>query len=132
MISYILRKISKRDENKLRLHYEVEKSIADKLKKADREQRKVIYRTMYDELFEKIPDHSRLKRRTSPAKSRKAVLENLKFLRKHLQNVSSFMEFAPGDGKLSIKVAENVPQVFAVDISDQLGKDEKYQTTCTW
>jgi hypothetical protein len=44
-------------------HYLVEKAIADKLKEANREERKLIYETMYDELFEKVPDHPRLKRR---------------------------------------------------------------------
>jgi len=125
MIPYLLRKLSGRDEKRLRIHYEVEKSIAERLKTVNREERKAIYHTMYDELFEKIPDHSRLERRKSPKKSQKAVDFNLKFLKRHLKNVETFMEFAPGDGKLSIKIAESIAKVYAVDISNQLEENEK-------
>lgn len=125
MISYILRKLSGRNEERLRIHYEVERSIAEKLKHANKEERKAIYHTMYDELFKKIPDHSRLNRRKSPVKSKKAVELNYRFLKKHLKNVNSFMEFAPGDGKLAVKIAEKIPEVFAVDISNQLDKNEE-------
>jgi len=124
MIKYILKKISKRDEMKLRLHYEVEKSIADKIKRADKKQRQLIYKTMYDELFEKIPDHSRLLRREIPLKTNKAIKFNLNFLRKQIKQVNSFVEFAPGDAKLSIKIAETVSQVYAIDISNQLADNE--------
>ena len=124
MIPYLLRKLSGRDKERLRIHYEVEKNIAEKLKAANKEERKAIYRTMYDELFKKIPDHSRLERRKSPKKSQKAVDFNLKFLKKHLSNIESLMEFAPGDGRLSIKIAESVTKVYAVDISNQLENNE--------
>lgn len=54
-----------RTEEQLRNHYLVEKSIAERLKRANREERKRIYREMYDELFRKVPDHPRLTRRSS-------------------------------------------------------------------
>ncbi|NPA44893.1 MAG: methyltransferase domain-containing protein [Chlorobi bacterium] len=124
MIKYFLKKLNKRSEEDLRLHYEVEKSIAEKLKKATKNERKVIYRTMYDELFEKIPNHSRLQRRASSSKTKKTNNYNIKFLKKHLNGIKSFCEFAPGDGKLSIKISEFVEKVYSIDISNQLLKDE--------
>ncbi len=125
MIRWFLRKINKRDSEKLRLHYDVERSIADKLKKANKEERKLIYHSMYDELFEKVKDHPRLKKRETNINKDKSVTYNLSFLKKHLENVESFIEFAPGDGKLSIKIAENIKKVFAVDISNQISSKDK-------
>lgn len=42
-------------------HYLVEKKLANKLKATKSfEERKKIFAIMYDELFEQVPDHSRL------------------------------------------------------------------------
>lgn len=43
-------------------HYLVEKAIAERLKAASREERRLIYSTTYDELFARVPDHPRLTR----------------------------------------------------------------------
>lgn len=120
MLKYFFRKLSSRKPESLRKHYETEKEIAQRLKRADRKTRKKIYISMYDELFEKIPDHSRLKRRESDKKSKQAVKYNLNFIKKHLKSTGHYLEFAPGDGKLAFEVARKAEKVTAVDISDQL------------
>ena len=53
---------------------EVERAIAARLMRADKQERTRIYRTMYDELFEKVPDHPRLTRRKDP--NRTAAFNN--------------------------------------------------------
>lgn len=100
-------------------HYRVEKSIAQKLMQASREERQGIYATMYDELFVRVPDHPRLTRRTSEALTAIANRSKLQLIDRFLDKASVFVEFAPGDCKFSLSVAQYVPHVYGVDISDQ-------------
>jgi SAM-dependent methyltransferase len=106
----------------LRNHYEVEKVLAAKLKQATREERKVIYETMYDELFSKVPDHPRLMRREDEVASQAANQSKLKLVQNFIDKSIIFMEFAPGDCKFSKEVSKYVARVYGVDISDQSGQ----------
>lgn len=112
-----------RTVEQLRNHYEVEKALAKKLKKATREERKVIYETMYDELFSKVPDHPRLMRREDQVATQAVNQSKLKLIKNFLNQSTVFMEFAPGDCKFSKEVCKYVNRVYAVDISDQSGED---------
>ena len=100
-------------------HYLVEKSLARRLMAASREQRKAIYGTMYDELFSKVPDHPRLRRRESRELTAKANMQKLALVSSFLEVDSVFLEFAPGDCQFAIQVAQQVGRVIGVDISDQ-------------
>jgi SAM-dependent methyltransferase len=100
-------------------HYLVEKAIAERLKNANREERKIIYATMYDELFTKVPDHPRLTRRENEQLTQIANKEKLSLVRKFLTPSTIFIEFAPGDCKFALEVANFAKTVYAIDISDQ-------------
>lgn len=110
---------SERTHDQLKNHYLTEKSIAERLKNADREERKKIYATMYDELFRKIPDHSRLSRRSSIEKTAKANRSKFSMVRGLLNPDIIFAEFAPGDCKFDLLIADQVKNIIAIDISDQ-------------
>jgi SAM-dependent methyltransferase len=97
----------------------VEKAIAERLKSASIEERKLIYATMYDELFRQVPDHPRLTRRADEALTARANEKKFELLREHLTPSSIVAEFAPGDCKLAVEVAKHVRLVYAIDISDQ-------------
>lgn len=114
-----------RSFDQLMNHYLVEKSIAQKLKASSREERQEIYATMYDELFSRVPDHPRLTRRTSAALTAAANRNKLSLISRYFKDTSVFVEFAPGDCKLSMAVAKHVPMVYGVDISDQHNRDEQ-------
>ncbi len=105
-------------------HYLVEKELAERLKASNRENRKVIYSTMYEELFQKVPDHPRLTCRSSSDES--AFWNNVKYLlvKKHINNNTVFLEFAPGDCQFAYKMAKIVREVLAVDILDQRSHKE--------
>lgn len=105
----------------LRHHYEVEKELATRLLKTSREERTRMFGTLYGELFARVPDHPRLVRREVAESSREAVASQMTLLRGHLNSVQTFLEFAPGDCRLSFEVCRSVPKVYAVDISDQAG-----------
>jgi len=100
-------------------HYLVEKAIAERLRSANREERKRIYATMYDELFRKVADHSRLIQRDDEQLTRMANKSKFALVRKFLKPSSIFVEFAPGDCRFAMEVANHVKNVYAIDISDQ-------------
>jgi len=114
-----------RTYEQVRNHYEVEKSLADRLKKADREERKGIYATMYDELFLKVPDHPRLTRRADESLTTRANREKYSVVRRQLGRDTVFAEFAPGDCRFSFHVAPHVKEVYGIDISDQRNPADK-------
>lgn len=105
----------------LRNHYEIEKVIASRLKLANRSERQVIYSTMYDELFEKVPDHSRLQQREDPARTAEAIRSKLQFVGPFLDASMAVVEFAPGDCRFAAELCGRVKTVVGIDISDQSG-----------
>ena len=106
-------------------HYLVEKAIADRLKKANREERKEIYATMYDEMFAKVPDHPRLVIREDSNLTRIGIRSKLDLITKFINTSTTLLEFAPGDCKFAMEVARYCRQVYAVDISDQHNISDK-------
>lgn len=102
-----------------RRQYIVEKELAARLRASKREERTELFKTLYGELFERIPDHCRLTRRDTPEESRRAVDSRMRLLRPVLTPETVFLEVAPGDCRLASAVAEKVKSVVAVDISDQ-------------
>ena len=114
-------KSNQRTLDQIRNHYEVEKELAARLLKSSRAERTRLFRTLYDELFARVPDHPRLTRRNEAELSERAVAAQLALLRRQLEGVRTFLEFAPGDCRLSFEVCRFVEKVYAVDISDQTG-----------
>ena len=114
-----------RTDEQLRNHYEVERELAQRLLNSSRDERKVLFSSLYDELFVRVPDHPRLTRRETPERSAAAVEARLNLLEPHLSGEMRFLEFAPGDCRLAHEVCTRVESVIAVDISDQraLGDD---------
>ncbi|MGB8951970.1 MAG: class I SAM-dependent methyltransferase [Candidatus Aminicenantales bacterium] len=107
--------------DQLRNHYEVEKSLALRLKNTTREQRKALYPLLYEELFQKVPDHPRLAAREKAKQAQEDNLIRRKFelVRKFIDRAAVFVEFGPGDCRFSAFMARHVKCVLAVDISDQ-------------
>ena len=97
----------------------VEKEIAERLKAANREERKQIYASMYDELFARVPDHARLTRRRDEEKTRLVNADKLSIISRFLRESIVFAEFAPGDCRFGFEVAKRVKRVIGIDISDQ-------------
>lgn len=104
-------------------HFEVERAIALRLKAADREERKIIYRTMYDELFDQVVDHPRLTRRADPAQTADINRRKMSPISPFIQPNSSIIEFGAGDCRFAFELAKIARKIFAVDIADQIGPD---------
>lgn len=103
----------------LRNHYEVERELAERLLNSSRDERKILFSSLYEELFERVPDHPRLTRRDTPERNASAVDARLRLLLPHLSGDMQFLEFAPGDCRLAYEICPLVQRVTAVDISDQ-------------
>jgi SAM-dependent methyltransferase len=100
-------------------HYEVESALARRLMAADRDERKRIFATMYDELFAAVPDHPRLTRRKDERETERANAYKLGVFGPFLRPDHVAVEFAPGDCEFSRVVAQHVRKIYGVDISDQ-------------
>ncbi len=99
-------------------HYLLEKSLASRLRSANKVERRVLYTSLYDELFQKVPY---LKAANSdPARRERKVKGELNFIKSYLTPDSTFLEIGPGDCALSKAVAPKVKKVFAVDVSAEI------------
>jgi SAM-dependent methyltransferase len=112
-----------RSAERLRHHYEVEKALAARLRAAPREQRLHLLTSLYEELFREVPDHPRLTRKQSPEDSRRAVLKQMRFLRRFLRPDMTVLEIGPGDCALSFALSREVHQVCAVDVDAVLSRN---------
>jgi SAM-dependent methyltransferase len=100
----------------IREHYEIEKELADRIKNVDAVQRRQLYTTVYDELLRRVPHHPHLIQQKSKDIRNQAVSHHLKLLKNFINKDVSFLEIGAGDCALSLRVAEYVKQVFAVDV----------------
>ena len=108
--------------DQVRNHYEVEKTIAARLKKATMEERKIIYQKMYDELFKKVPDHPRLTRRKDKKLTLVANKSKLNLVNRFINKSTVFAEFGAGDCRFATSICRSVRFVYGIDISDQTGQ----------
>jgi SAM-dependent methyltransferase len=113
-----------RTREQLRNHFEVERELATRLRKSNREERTELFASLYNELFERVPDHPRLTRRATDDDSRPFVEARMRLLSPVLSAQQHFFEFAPGDCKLAYEVSKHVEKVVAADISDQRAPDD--------
>lgn len=110
-----------RTPERIRHHYEVERELGAKLRASNPEERTELFKTLYTELFERVPDHPRLVRRVTPEDSRRKVEGQLSLLRPFLTPESTLLEIAPGDCRLAHAASRLCGEVIGVDISDQQG-----------
>ena len=115
---------SDRSLEQVQTHYRVEKATAEKLKNSTSEERKLLYSTMYDELFSQVPDHPRLTRRKDEQLTLRANASKLALVRKFLDESVVFAELAPGDCRFAFEAAAYVHHVYGIDISDQRNPDD--------
>jgi SAM-dependent methyltransferase len=106
--------------DRIREHYVVERELADRLRAADARERTTLYRTVYDELFRRIPDHPQLTRANNPAAQIESVEGHLRLLTPYLEPGGDFLEIGAGDCQLAYAVARVARAVYAVDASAEI------------
>jgi ubiquinone/menaquinone biosynthesis C-methylase UbiE len=107
-------------------HYDVEKKLAEKLRNASKEDRRHLYTTIYDELYQSLPNNSIALRKVNSKVSDWVVAQRMKLLRTFLKPSMTFLEVGPGDCSLTIEVAKHVKKVYAVDVTKEFKEDLKY------
>lgn len=114
------RRIERRNPALVRQHYEVERELADRLRHATREQRRSLYGSVYNELYQRVPHHPQLTRKSSAELTRAALAPQLRILRPYLRPDTTLLEIGPGDCSLSMVIAERVRQVYGLDVSEEI------------
>jgi SAM-dependent methyltransferase len=111
---------SQRTPEAIRNHYLAEKDLANQLKSSDPQKRGVLYVSVYEELFRRVPDHPILFRTVKPAQQARSIRWQLDFLRRFLKMSYSFLEIGAGDCALALAVARITAKVYAIDVSAKL------------
>lgn len=107
-----------RPMDRIKVHYDLERRLADRLRDSDVETRKVLYTQLYDELFDSLPDHPRFFRRQS--EHLPSLRKQLNLLRPMVRRSDVFLEVGAGDCRLSFAIAPHVRRAIAVDVSDKV------------
>lgn len=110
--------------------YEVEKDLANRLRSATREQRLYLYRSLYDELYRRIPYHPMLTRKVSAAETERTISILTKLLNPFLSPNCTYLEIGAGDCALAFKVSSSVKKVYAVDVSNVITMNDSTPANC--
>jgi SAM-dependent methyltransferase len=108
-----------RSEERLRAHYAIEKELAERLRRASKQERRSLYTSLYDELFRRVPDHPQLARKRE-ANLQSETIQAHNLLKRFLRPDSVYLEIGPGDCALAREIASEVKQVYAVDVSREI------------
>lgn len=106
-----------RTEERIRAHYDVERRLAQRLRAADKQQRRALYTELYDEMYRELPDHPQLTGIVSPASRDAQIAKLVARIAPLLGPDATFLEIGPGDCALSFALAPHCRFVQAVDVS---------------
>ncbi len=104
----------------IRQHYEVEKELAERLRRSDRADRGALYGSIYDELLRRVPHHPYLEHRDQALERRRETSEQMTFLSRFLRPDTVFLEIGAGSCNLSHEVAKRVRVCHALDVSREI------------
>lgn len=104
----------------VREHYEIEKELAGRLRRSRGDERAVLYGTLYNELYRRVPHHPMLTTKASPEQARWLVDRQVDFLRRFLRPDATFLEIGCGDCALSTRVCRLAGRVLALDVSSEI------------
>jgi len=110
----------KRTFQQLREHYLIEKELANTLRHASKKDRKHLYASLYDELYQRVPNHPQLTMKADSRSKKIEVTGQMKLLSRYLTPSSSFLEVGSGDCSLSLEVAKFAKKVYAIDTSTEI------------
>jgi glycosyltransferase involved in cell wall biosynthesis/ubiquinone/menaquinone biosynthesis C-methylase UbiE len=116
----------KRTPEQLKEHYNIEIELANRLRKASREERKYLYNITYDELYRRVPHHPQVAKKASTEIRTQAVESQMRMLKHFLRSETTFLEIGAGDCSLSFEVAKFVKKVYAVDVSKEITKQYEW------
>lgn len=111
--------------DRLRHHFEVERALADQLRRArSRAERARIYETMYDTLFAEVPDHPRLVRRDRREEIARHNARKLRLVEPWLAKDARVLEIGSGDCTFAFELCRRVASVYGVELSEKSARLE--------
>lgn len=109
-----------RSLERLRVHWEIERELAERLRNASREERSNLYGSLYDELFRRVPDHPQLQWRADRQERLATAEREARLARRFLPTGGTFLEIGAGDCALSLALAPSAGKVYAVEVSREI------------
>lgn len=113
-----------RSVEQLQEHYQIEKDLAGRLKYATKSERQHLYTALYDELFQRVPQHPQLLRKADPTATDWVVNQRMQLLGNFLNPEVTYLELGPGDCSLALAVSPKVQKVYAVDVSTEITQQQ--------
>jgi SAM-dependent methyltransferase len=108
-----------RTEERIRAHYEVERSLAQRLREADKAERRSLYNTVYADLYRLVPDHPLVRVAASSSNERDGqIAKLLRWIAPYVGPDRTFLEVGPGDCRFAFAVAARARHAYAVDVTD--------------
>lgn len=117
------KEVAKRERGsiqELNQQYKIERELADRLRNASHEERCVLYSSLYDDFFRRLPHHPLLAKKTNSGDSDRAAYSKIRLVRRFATCDTTFLEVGPGDCRLSLELAKLVKKVYAVDVSTKI------------
>lgn len=106
----------------LREHYLIEKELADRLRRAAKDERRQLYPVVYDERSRRIPHHPLVVRAADRSAQLRAALPQTRLLRRFARPDMVWLEIGAGDCAVALAMTAWVKKVIALDVSGELVK----------
>lgn len=108
------------NDEKVRLHYEIEKELANRLKSSSHEERKGLYSSVYDEFSRRVPSYTERFQQRAAQETATIKSPQWRFLRRFLRKETVFLEIGAGAGAISLTAAKFVKKVYAQEVSGEI------------
>jgi len=107
-----------RSTERLLAHFQLETSLATRLRHAPRDERPVLYQQLYDTLFSALPDHPQNTKTRELGSDR--ITQQLGMLLPLLPERGHYLEIGCGDAALTFAMAPHCTAAYGVDVTDRL------------
>jgi SAM-dependent methyltransferase len=114
-----------RTVDQVKEHYLVEKELAHRLRVSSREERKVLYTSLYDELYQRVPSNPQLTLHTPVQASEETASPQVRFLRRFLRKDAVILEVGAGTCDTALAFAKDVREVYALEVSAEITRSTR-------
>ncbi len=111
-----------RTPEQIRLHYETEKRLAQRLRQSTKTERQHLYSEVYDELYRTITFEPLVERSKNAEAQAWVANYRMDLLRPFLSPEKTYGEVGPGDCCVALAVQPLVKKVYAIDVSAEISK----------
>ncbi|MBB4040726.1 SAM-dependent methyltransferase [Microvirga flocculans] len=112
--------------DRIRFHYEVERSLSDQLRHAPASERGKLYHSLYNELFTRVTDHEQFQMKSNEEATERETALQLGRIKPLLRKSDIYCEIGAGDCALAIKVSKYVKKAYAIDVSEIISDNVKF------